>query len=298
MAKGTRDSGLGRGLSALLGEAALEPEQQGVTQLPIENVQPNAAQPRKLFAPESISDLADSIRIHGILQPISVRLLASGSYQIISGERRWRAAKEAGITEIPALILEADDKKAMELGLIENLQREDLNPMEEALGYHALIAQYGMTQESVARQVGKSRPAIANALRLLSLPEDFKALVEENKLTAGHARAILSLNDEEARWALARQIMDKALSVRQAEDIAKRMNQTPKAPETPNQAPAQADYVALAARDLGDHLGRKVKIVSGKRKGRLELEYYGTEDLNALLEALNSLPGRAEEETT
>ena len=165
MAKGTRDSGLGRGLSALLGEAALEPEQQGVTQLPIEKVQPNAAQPRKFFAPESISDLADSIRIHGILQPISVRLLASGYYQIISGERRWRAAREAGVSEVPVLIVEADDKKAMELGLIENLQREDLNPMEEALGYQTLISEYGMTQEAVARQVGKSRPAILPGFR-------------------------------------------------------------------------------------------------------------------------------------
>ena len=297
MAKGTRDSGLGRGLSALLGEAALEPEQQGVTQLPIEKVQPNAAQPRKFLPPESISDLADSIRIHGILQPISVRLLASGYYQIISGERRWRAAREAGVSEVPVLIVEADDKKAMELGLIENLQREDLNPMEEALGYQTLISEYGMTQEAVARQVGKSRPAIANALRLLSLPEDLKALVEENKLTAGHARAILSLNDEEARWALAQQIMDKALSVRQAEDIAKRLNQTPKTPETPQKDPNQVDYAALAARDLGDHLGRKVKIISGKRKGRLELEYYGVEDLNDLLDALKTLPGRSEAES-
>ena len=297
MAKGTRDSGLGRGLSALLGEAALEPEQQGVTQLPIEKVQPNTAQPRKFFASESISDLADSIRIHGILQPISVRLLASGYYQIISGERRWRAAREAGVSEVPVLIVEADDKKAMELGLIENLQREDLNPMEEALGYQTLISEYGMTQEAVARQVGKSRPAIANALRLLSLPEDLKALVEENKLTAGHARAILSLNDEEARWALAQQIMDKALSVRQAEDIAKRLNQTPKTPETPQKDPNQVDYAALAARDLGDHLGRKVKIISGKRKGRLELEYYGVEDLNDLLDALKTLPGRSEAES-
>ena len=195
------------------------------------------------------------------------------------------------------LIVEADDKKAMELGLIENLQREDLNPMEEALGYQTLISEYGMTQEAVARQVGKSRPAIANALRLLSLPEDLKALVEENKLTAGHARAILSLNDEEARWALAQQIMDKALSVRQAEDIAKRLNQTPKTPETPQKDPNQVDYASLAARDLGDHLGRKVKIISGKRKGRLELEYYGVEDLNDLLDALKTLPGRSEAES-
>lgn len=294
MAKGTRDSGLGRGLSALLGEAALEPEQQGVTRLPIEKVQPNAGQSRKLFEPESISDLADSIRVHGILQPISVRLLASGYYQIISGERRWRAAREAGLEEVPVIILEADDRKAMELGLIENLQREDLNPMEEALGYYSLISEYGLTQEAVARQVGKSRPTVANALRLLGLPEDLKALVEEGKLSAGHARAILSLNDEDARWVLAQQIMDKALSVRQAEEVAKHLNQEPKAPETPRTNPDTVDYAALAARELGACLGRKVKIVSGKRKGRLELEYYGTDDLNDLLEALKGLPSRTD----
>ena len=289
----TRDSGLGRGLSALLGEAALEPEQQGVTRLPIEKVQPNGAQPRKCFDSESISDLADSIRIHGILQPISVRLMASGYYQIISGERRWRAAREAGINEVPVLVVEADDRKAMELGLIENLQREDLNPMEEALGFQTLITEYGLTQEEVARQVGKSRPAIANALRLLGLPEDLKALVEDHRLTAGHARAILSLSDEDARWALAQQIMDKALSVRQAEEVAKKMNQGKKSAPQPEKDPTEVDYAALAAQDLGKQLGRKVKIVSGKRKGRLELEYYGVDDLNDLLDALKALPARS-----
>ena len=292
MAKGTRDSGLGRGLSALLGEAALEPEQQGVTRLPIEKVQPNGAKPRKFFPPESISDLADSIRIHGILQPISVRLMASGYYQIISGERRWRAAREAGIDQVPVIVLEADDRKAMELGLIENLQREDLNPMEEALGFQALISDYGLTQEEVARQVGKSRPAVANALRLLGLPEDLKALVEDNRLTAGHARAILSLSDEDARWALAQQIMDKALSVRQAEEVAKKLNRAKKPAPLPEKDPTEVDYAALAALDLGKQLGRKVKIVSGKRKGRLELEYYGVDDLNDLLDALKALPAR------
>ena len=292
MAKGTRDSGLGRGLSALLGEAALEPEQQGVTRLPIEKVQPNGAQPRKFFPPESISDLADSIRIHGILQPISVRLMASGYYQIISGERRWRAAREAGIDQVPVIVLEADDRKAMELGLIENLQREDLNPMEEALGFQALISDYGLTQEEVARQVGKSRPAVANALRLLGLPEDLKALVEDNRLTAGHARAILSLSDEDTRWALAQQIMDKALSVRQAEEVAKKLNRAKKPAPLPEKDPTEVDYAALAALDLGKQLGRKVKIVSGKRKGRLELEYYGVDDLNDLLDALKALPAR------
>ena len=289
-----RESGLGRGLGALLGEAALEPEQQGVTQLPIEKVQPNSAQPRKIFTPDTISDLADSIRAHGILQPITVRLMASGYYQIISGERRWRAAREAGLEQVPVLVVEADDRKAMELGLIENLQREDLNPMEEAQGYQTLIHEYGLTQEEVARQVGKSRPAVANALRLLGLPEDMQALVEDGRLTAGHARAVLSLEQEEARWMLAQQVMNKSLSVRQAEDIAKRMNRNAgrKQPDPSPADPMAIDYAALAARELGNHLGRKVRIVSGKRKGRLELEYYGVDDLNDLLDALKALPAK------
>ena len=289
-----RESGLGRGLSALLGDEAMEPEQQGVTRLPIEKVQPNSAQPRKVFTPETISDLADSIRTHGILQPITVRLLASGYYQIISGERRWRAAREAGLEQVPVLVVEADDRKAMELGLIENLQREDLNPMEEAQGYQTLIHEYGLTQEEVARQVGKSRPAVANALRLLSLPEDMQALVEDGRLTAGHARAVLSLEREDARWLLAQQVMDKSLSVRQAEEIAKRMNRSAgrkKEEEKPSD-PLEIDYAAIAARELGERLGRKVRIVTGKRKGRLELEYYGVDDLNDLLEALKELPKR------
>ena len=289
-----RESGLGRGLGALLGEAALEPEQQGVTQLPIEKVQPNSAQPRKIFTPDTISDLADSIRAHGILQPITVRLMASGYYQIISGERRWRAAREAGLEQVPVLVVEADDRKAMELGLIENLQREDLNPMEEAQGYQTLMQEYGLTQEEVARQVGKSRPAVANALRLLGLPEDMQALVEDGRLTAGHARAVLSLEQEEARWMLAQQVMNKSLSVRQAEDIAKRMNRSAgkKQPDPSPADPMAIDYAALAARELGNHLGRKVRIVSGKRKGRLELEYYGMDDLNDLLDALKALPAK------
>lgn len=287
-----RESGLGRGLGALLGEAALVPEQQGVTQLSIEKVQPNGAQPRKLFPPETISDLADSIRVHGILQPILVRLMASGYYQIISGERRWRAAREAGLREVPVLVIEADDRKAMELGLIENLQREDLNPMEEALGFQTLIDDYGLTQEEVARRVGKSRPAVANALRLLTLPEDLKALVEDGRLTAGHARAVLSLPGEEARWALVEQIMEKSLSVRQAEEAARRLARGQKTPPPAEKSPLEVDYAAIAARDLGDRLGRRVKIVTGKRKGRLELEYYGMDDLNDLLDALKGLPAR------
>ncbi len=297
MAKRMMSSGLGRGLGALLGEAAMEPEQEGTSRLPIEKVQPNANQPRKLFDPEALSDLADSIRQHGMIQPICVRLLASGYYQIISGERRWRAAREAGLDEVPVIVIEADDKKVMELSLIENLQREDLNAMEEAQGYLTLMQEFGMTQEAVSKRVGKSRSAVANAVRLLALPEDLKALVEEDKLTAGHARAILSITDEESRYALAEKIMSDGLSVRQAEELAKKLTA---AVETPGEAPEQTamddplsvDYSALAAKELADTLGRKVKIVSGKRKGRLELEYYGVDDLNDLLDALKTLPRR------
>lgn len=294
MARRASFSGLGRGLGALMGEAALEPEQEGVSKLPIAKVQPNTQQPRKHFDPAALSDLAESLRRHGMIQPICVRLLSSGYYQIISGERRWRAAREAGLDEVPVVILEADDRKVMELSLIENLQREDLNAMEEAQGYLTLMQEYGMTQEAVSRQVGKSRSAVANAVRLLSLPEDLREKVEQDKLTAGHARAVLSVPNDEDRRALAQKIIDDGLSVRQAEELAKKLSgrseetQTPKKPE-PEPDPLNVDYAALAAKELGDHLGRKVKIVSGKRKGRLELEYYGVDDLNDLLEALKKI---------
>lgn len=294
MAKRNMSSGLGlgRGLGALLGEAALDPETEGVSKLPITKVQPNASQPRKFFDPEALSDLADSILQHGMIQPICVRLLASGYYQIISGERRWRAARQAGLDEVPVVIIEADDRKAMELSLIENLQREDLNAMEEAQGYLTLMQEFGMTQEAVSKRVGKSRSAIANAVRLLALPEDLKALVEEDKLTAGHARALLSIPDEEARYALAEKIMSDGLSVRQAEELAKKLSAAEECPPQPKSPPLSVDYAALAAKELGDTLGRRVKIVSGKRKGRLELEYYGVDDLNDLLDALKALPKR------
>ena len=181
------ERGLGRGLGALLGDAALQSQEGGSLSLPISQVEPGLKQPRKRFDEESLQDLADSIRIHGIIQPLTVRRLSSGYYQIIAGERRWRAAKLAGLNEIPAVIIEADDRKVMELGLIENLQREDLNPIEEANGYKVLMSEYGLTQEEVAQRVGKSRPAVANALRLLALPDPVHLLLEEGKLSAGHA---------------------------------------------------------------------------------------------------------------
>lgn len=294
MAKRTSGSGLGRGLGALLGEAALEPEQEGVSKLPLAKIQPNPSQPRKLFDQEALETLADSIRQHGLIQPIAVRRTASGYYQIISGERRWRAARLAELDEVPAVVIDADDRKCVELALIENLQREDLNAMEEAQGYLTLMQDYGMTQELVSKQVGKSRSAVANAIRLLSLPEDLKVLVEEDKLTAGHARAVLSVPNEDDRYALADKIIADSLSVRQAEELAKKLAAKAEEPELVNTAkqadPLEVEYAAIAARELGDHLGRKVKIVSGKRKGRLELEYYGVDDLNDLLDALKLLP--------
>ena len=191
------ERGLGKGLGALLGDAALQSQEGGSLSLPISQVEPGVKQPRKRFDEDSLHDLADSIRTHGVIQPLTVRRLSSGYYQIIAGERRWRAAKLAGLREIPAVIIEADDRKVMELGLIENLQREDLNPIEEANGYHVLIDEYGMTQEEVAKRVGKSRPAVANALRLLALPDAVHQLLDDVKLSAVHALAILSVTSWE-----------------------------------------------------------------------------------------------------
>jgi ParB family transcriptional regulator, chromosome partitioning protein len=284
-----RESGLGRGLDALMGAPSSlldNPETTGVTMLPIAKVEANAAQPRKQFDGEALDDLADSITTHGILQPITVRRLQSGYYQIISGERRWRAARQAGLSEVPVMIIEADDRKVMELSLIENLQREDLNPMEEAAGFQKLMQDFDLTQEECAQRVGKSRPAIANALRLMALPESIQAMVEEGRISAGHARALLALDSAEKQQALAEKISEEELSVRQTEQLVKKMNAPEVEPEPEKKDPLAVDYAAVAAKELGDKLGRRVKIVSGKRKGRLELEYYGVDDLNDLLEAL------------
>ena len=285
------ERGLGRGLGALLGDAALQSQEGGSLSLPISQVEPGLKQPRKRFEDEALHDLADSIRTHGIIQPLTVRRLSSGYYQIIAGERRWRAAKLAGLTEVPAVIIEADDRKTMELALIENLQREDLNPIEEANGYKSLMEDYGLTQEEAAKRVGKSRPAVANALRLLALPDPVCQLLEEGKLSAGHARAILAVPSGEAQMKLAKKVVADGLSVRQTESLAKRLAEGEK--EAP--APKGDDlsiYDRAAEKDLGARLGRKVHIVRGRRKGRIELEYYDPEDLNALLDLLGQMPGR------
>ena len=281
----TKPKGLGKGLGALMGDVSLQSQEGGSVTLPLAQIQPGLDQPRKHFDQDSLAELADSIREHGILQPLTVRRLSSGYYQIIAGERRWRAAKEAGLTTVPALIIEADDRKVMELALIENLQREDLNPVEEALGYETLIREYGLTQDGVARRMGKSRPAVANALRLLTLPPKARALLEEGKLSAGHARAVLAA-PAPVQEALAEQIVREGLSVRQAEQLAKKLaaKKPPKA--RPAADPQAALYLRDAEKSLSGRLGRRVRILPGRKKGRVELEYYNEEDLEALLALL------------
>lgn len=279
--------GLGRGLGALLGDFTDELEKKSAYQiLPIYKVEPNPDQPRHDFDEEELQLLADSITVHGVIQPLTVRETGNGYYQIIAGERRWRASRLAGLSEIPAVIIEADDRKAMELALIENLQRQDLNPVEESLGYQALISEYGLTQEEAAARVGKSRPTVANALRLLHLPDSVLDLLRQGSLTSGHARAILSLKSEKEQLEAAQKICALGLSVRQAELLCKNMSKEPK-PE--KEATFAVDYVAECEKSLSKYLGRGVKIVNGKRKGRFELEFYGQEDLQNLLDALMKL---------
>ena len=284
-----KPSGLGRGLGALLGDDVMKPEAQGTLTLPISDVESNSSQPRKHFDDAALAELADSISQHGIIQPLTVRKLASGYYQIIAGERRWRAARLAGLKEVPVTVIEADDKTAAELAMIENLQREDLNPIEEAAGYRVLIQQYHMTQEEAANRVGKSRSAVTNVLRLLDLDDAVQKLVENNLLTAGHARALIPLSPSRQVQA-ANLIIEGGLSVRQAELLAKRLS-TEQAPKKKKDVD-DVDYTAEAQKDLASRLGRGVKIVTGKKKGRIELEYYGMDDLNDLLEALALLKVR------
>ena len=288
MAKRNTELGLGRGLNALLGDPDLPDQNEGSISLPISQVEPGLNQPRKRFDEDALSDLADSIRVHGIIQPLTVRRLASGYYQIIAGERRWRAAKAAGLREVPAVIIEADDRKVMELGLIENLQREDLNPAEEARGYRSLMEDYGLTQEQVAQQMGKSRPAITNTLRLLALPDEVMTLVEEGSLSAGHARAILGAPTAALQQEAARQVVEGQLSVRQTEALIKTL-QKEKTEKPKEQLPNLSLYLGELEKDLAGRLGRKVKIAHKGKKGRIELEYYNEQDLETLLALLQSL---------
>ncbi len=289
MAKRNSELGLGRGLNALLGDPGLQPQGEGSVSLPISQVEPGLNQPRKRFDEDALADLAESIRIHGVIQPLTVRRLSSGYYQIIAGERRWRAAKAAGLSEVPAVIIEADDRKVMEIGLIENLQREDLNPAEEARGYRVLMEEYGLTQEQVAERMGKSRPAIANTLRLLSLPEDLMKLVEEGTLSAGHARTILGAPSPDLQRRAAKKVIEGQLSVRQTEALVKALQK--EKVEKPKQADDTRLYLGEVEKDLSGRLGRKVKISSKGKKGKIELEYYSDQDLDGLLSLLQTLNG-------
>ena len=278
-----KPSGLGRGLGALLGDDVMKTESSGSLSLPISQVETCSSQPRKRFDDESLQELADSISQHGIIQPLTVRKLSSGYYQIIAGERRWRAARLAGLQEVPVIVIEADDRKAAELAMIENLQREDLNPMEEAAGFQSLIESYHMTQEEAAQRVGKSRSAVTNALRLLGLTPSVRKLVEEGKLSAGHARALVPLSPA-LQESAANAIVSGGLSVRQTEALVKRLSAEKK--EAQDKDPDEVDYLAEAQNELKARLCRGVKIVPGRKKGRIELEYYGVDDLNDLLDAL------------
>ena len=280
--------GLGKGLGALLGDFNDTPAEKSPYQLlPIYKVEPNPDQPRTDFDEEELQNLSESISEHGVVQPLTVREIGDGYYQIIAGERRWRAARMANLAEIPAVIIEADDKKAMELALIENLQRQDLNPVEEALGYNRLMEEYGLTQEDTAKRVGKSRPAIANALRLLNLCPEVLEIVRKGALSAGHARAVLTLKTSRQQQEAAQKICALGLSVRQAELLCKNMSQEKPVKKEP--ATLAVDYVAECEKNLSKHLGRGVKIINGKRKGKFELEFYGQEDLQNLLDALLKL---------
>ncbi|MDR2671687.1 MAG: ParB/RepB/Spo0J family partition protein [Oscillospiraceae bacterium] len=278
----SKNAGLGRGLGALLGSDALRAGEGGSVTLRMAEVEPNTAQPRRRFDEASLQDLAESIRTHGVLQPLLVRRLPTGYYQIIAGERRWRAARLAGLAEIPALVVDADDRKAAEIALIENLQREDLNPIEEAEGLRALVEEYGLTQEEAAERVGRSRPALANSLRLLSLPEAVRAHLIEGRLSAGHARALLPLPGAALIERTAARVVSDGLSVRQTEALCRRLQtETEAAP-----GPREPNYLAEHERRLSEGLGRRVSIAAGPKRGRLTIEFYGPEDLDALMEQL------------
>lgn len=280
---------LGTGLSALFGDISSPDEE--MTFLPLSRIEPREEQPRNVFDEEALQTLADSISRYGVLQPITVRLLDSGYYQIIAGERRWRASRMAGLTEVPVRIIEADDRTTAELALVENLQREDLNPIEEAKGYKTLIEDYGLTQEDAAKSVGKSRPAVSNALRLLNLSPEVLHLVETGDLSAGHARALLSIQNEEIQLQAAKEIMAKALSVRKAEAFAsKALKKISESEESRQKSdPTEIDYAKEISTLLTKKLGRKVTLTEGRNSGKIELEFYDADDREMLIAQLSSI---------
>ena len=280
--------GLGTGLGALFGEDIFEEENQEIMTLPITKVEPRKEQPREYFDEAALQELSESIAQFGLIQPIVARKLDTGYYQIIAGERRWRASRMAGLKEVPVRIIEADDRRTAELALVENLQREDLNPIEEAKGYKTLIEVYGMTQEEAAKSVGRSRPAITNSMRLLSLSNEVLTLVETGKLSAGHARALVPITDSKKQLAAANEVIDKGLSVRKTEELAAKA-QRPEAPAKPKSSGLSVDYAAEVSKELTALLGRRVQLTDGKKTGKIELEFYGSDDREALIEKLKKL---------
>ena len=278
--------GLGLGLDALFAANDLEEAEGELLTLPIAKVEPREAQPRKNFDEEALQALADSIAQYGLIQPIVARKLDSGYYQIIAGERRWRASRMAGLDEVPVRVITADDRRTAELALVENLQREDLNPIEEAKGYKTLMEDYGLTQEETAKSVGRSRPAVANSLRLLSLSPKVMDLVEKKELSAGHARALLPLSNEKLQWDAAQEVLKKSLSVRRTEQLAARMSRTPATDKTVD--PLAVNYAAEVAEELSKLLGRKVRLVEGAKGGKIELDYYDADDRENLIDALRT----------
>lgn len=283
--------GLGMGLDALFAANHYDDEPEAeLLIVPIAKVEPREDQPREYFDPQALEDLADSIRQYGLIQPITVRRLPNDFYQIIAGERRWRASRMAGLDEVPVRILEADDRRTAELALVENLQRENLNPIEEAKGYRSLMHDYGLTQEETARSVGRSRPAVANSLRLLSLTAPVMDLVEKGELSAGHARALIPIENEKKQLAAAQEVIKKNLSVRKTERMAARLCQPePETEKKTEDGAITVDYSAELAEELGRHLGRKVRLVENRSGGRIELEFYGAEDREKLITQLRNL---------
>ena len=282
--------GLGTGLGILFGENEYNDENE-LKLLSVSKLEPRQEQPRSVFDDAALQELADSVKRYGVIQPVTARRLPSGYYQIIAGERRWRAARMAGLEEIPVRVIEADDRRTAELALVENLQREDLNPIEEARGYQALIDDYGLTQEETAQSVGRSRPAVANALRLLSLDRGTLSLVEEGKLSAGHARALLPIPEEKGRLAAANEVIKKGLSVRKTELLAARRVREAAQREQAGAADG-VDYAADVAEQLSALLGRRVRLVEGHSAGRIELSFYGADDREALIADLKTVGRR------
>lgn len=284
-----KKGGLGRGLDALFADNSIEEiASTSAVKLKIMDIEPNHDQPRKIFDEDALAELADSIAKHGVIQPLLVRPMPDGSYQLVAGERRWRASRMAGLTEVPVVIKELSDDEAMALALIENLQREDLNAIEEAQGIKALMDTLSLTQDEAAERVGKSRPAVANALRLLKLPDSVIALVSDGKLSSGHARALLGFKDEQDIIETADLIIEKGLTVRDVEKLVKKRNKEPKAEKPAARRASYYDEVELA---LTDFLGRKVKVGTkpGKESGVLEIDFFDKDDLTRLADALKSL---------